>query len=172
MTLSLAAVFIPIVFMGGIVGRLLHEFAVTIILAILISGVVSVTLTPMLCARILKDEHGQKHNWFYRWSESGFQRACRPPMTAACAGASRHRPVDSGRVRRQHRWPASVLFAIMQQDFLPSDDTGQLARQRPDRRRHLVRPDDGLYRAGHEDRRAPIPMSQAMSQMDGEGAPA
>ena len=58
MTVSLAAVFIPIVFMGGIVGRLLHEFAVTIILAILFSGVVSVTLTPMLCARILKDEHG------------------------------------------------------------------------------------------------------------------
>ena len=62
MTVTLAAVFIPIVFMGGIVGRLLHEFAVTIILAILFSGVISVTLTPMLCARILKDEHGQKHN--------------------------------------------------------------------------------------------------------------
>ena len=62
MTISLAAVFIPIVFMGGIVGRLLHEFAVTIILAILCSGIISVTLTPMLCARILKDEHGVKHN--------------------------------------------------------------------------------------------------------------
>ena len=58
MTISLAAVFIPIVFMGGIVGRLLHEFAVTIIVAILFSGVISITLTPMLCARILKDEHG------------------------------------------------------------------------------------------------------------------
>ena len=56
MTLSLAAVFIPILFMSGIVGRLLHEFAVTIIIAILISGFVSVTLTPMLCARVLKDE--------------------------------------------------------------------------------------------------------------------
>src|SRR3569833_1306275 len=74
MTISLAAVFIPIVFMGGIVGRLLHEFAVTIIIAILFSGVVSVTLTPMLCARILKDEHGQKHNWFYEWSENTFNR--------------------------------------------------------------------------------------------------
>ncbi len=51
MTISLAAVFIPIVFMGGIVGRLLHEFAVTIIVAILFSGVISITLTPMLCAR-------------------------------------------------------------------------------------------------------------------------
>ena len=54
MTVSLAAVFIPIVFMGGIVGRLLHEFAVTIVLAILISGFVSVTLTPMLCSRFLQ----------------------------------------------------------------------------------------------------------------------
>ena len=54
MTVSLAAVFIPIVFMGGIVGRLLHEFAVTIIIAISVSGLVSVTLTPMLCARFLK----------------------------------------------------------------------------------------------------------------------
>ena len=51
MTVSLAAVFIPIVFMSGIVGRLLHEFAVTIIIAVLFSGVVSITLTPMLCAR-------------------------------------------------------------------------------------------------------------------------
>ena len=74
MTISLAAVFIPIVFMGGIVGRLLHEFAVTIILAILFSGIISVTLTPMLCARILKDEHGQQHNAFYRWSEDRLQR--------------------------------------------------------------------------------------------------
>ena len=81
MTISLAAVFIPIVFMGGIVGRLLHEFAVTIILAILCSGVISVTLTPMLCARILQDEHGKAHNAFYRWSENGFN-AYRTSITA------------------------------------------------------------------------------------------
>ena len=76
MTLSLAAVFIPIVFMSGIVGRLLHEFAVTIILAILFSGLalLRVTLTPMLCARFLKEEHGQKHNLVYRWSENLFNR--------------------------------------------------------------------------------------------------
>src|SRR6185503_3207983 len=72
MTASLAAVFIPLVFMGGIIGRLLHEFAVTIVLAIVFSGIVSVTLTPMLCARILKDERGEKHNAFYRWSERSF----------------------------------------------------------------------------------------------------
>ena len=59
MTLSLAAVFIPVLFMGGIVGRLLHEFAVTISVAILVSGFVSLSLTPMLCSRFLKPAHGQ-----------------------------------------------------------------------------------------------------------------
>src|SRR5262249_32354841 len=56
MTLSLAAVFIPVLFMGGILGRLLHEFAVTIMAAVLVSGFVSLTLTPMLCARWLRPE--------------------------------------------------------------------------------------------------------------------
>ena len=60
MTLSLAAVFIPVLFMGGIVGRLLHEFAVTIGVAILVSGFVSLTLTPMLCSRFLKPPHAQQ----------------------------------------------------------------------------------------------------------------
>ena len=54
MTLSLAAVFIPVLFMGGIVGRLFNEFAVTIVIAIIVSGVVSLTLTPMLCSRFLR----------------------------------------------------------------------------------------------------------------------
>src|SRR5437588_362209 len=58
MTLSLAAVFIPVLFMGGVLGRLFREFSVTICVAILISGVVSVTLTPMLCSRFLKKPHG------------------------------------------------------------------------------------------------------------------
>src|SRR6185437_10221185 len=72
MTISLAAVFIPILFMSGIVGRLLHEFAVTIMVAILISGLISVTLTPMLAARVLKDERREKHGAFYRLSENSF----------------------------------------------------------------------------------------------------
>jgi HAE1 family hydrophobic/amphiphilic exporter-1 len=124
MTISLAAVFIPIVFMGGIVGRLLHEFAVTIILAILFSGVISITLTPMLCARILKDEHGQKHNVFYRFSENSFNavqafydRTLRWSITHPRAIIA----VFFGSLA------ASVLMtAVMQQDFLPSDDTGRI----------------------------------------------
>src|SRR5437762_2743651 len=72
MTLSLAAVFIPVLFMGGVLGRLFKEFAVTICVAILISGVVSVTLTPMLCSRFLKAAHEEKRGWFYRVTEGFF----------------------------------------------------------------------------------------------------
>ena len=74
MTVSLAAVFIPILFMGGILGRLFREFAVTITLAILISGVVSITLTPMLCSRFLKPHNpNQRHNIIYRATEWFFK---------------------------------------------------------------------------------------------------
>ena len=73
MTLSLAAVFIPILFMAGILGRLFREFAITICTAILISGMVSISLTPMLCSRFLKDSKGQKHGLFYRFTERVFQ---------------------------------------------------------------------------------------------------
>jgi len=71
MTISLAAVFIPVLFMGGIVGRLLHEFAVTIVTAIFVSAFISITLTPMLCSRFVKPANHRRHGWFYRWSEVG-----------------------------------------------------------------------------------------------------
>ena len=75
MTLSVAAVFIPVLFLGGVLGRLFKEFAVTICVAILISGVVSVTLTPMLCSRFLRAPHARrlKHGWFYNGTEKFFQ---------------------------------------------------------------------------------------------------
>jgi len=127
MTISLAAVFIPIVFMGGIVGRLLHEFAVTIILAIAFSGIISVTLTPMLCSRILKSEEGQAHNAFYRWSErtfnqmqSGYERTLRWSLN--------HRPVIFG-LFLASLMAAAGLFYILPQDFLPADDTSALRAQ-------------------------------------------
>src|SRR5204863_5756408 len=72
MTLSLAAVFIPVLFMGGVVGRLLHEFAVVIGAAVIVSGVVSLTLTPMLCSRFLRPPHGG-HNRLYDASERVFE---------------------------------------------------------------------------------------------------
>ncbi|MBI3210688.1 MAG: efflux RND transporter permease subunit [Candidatus Solibacter usitatus] len=73
MTLSLAAVFIPVLFMGGLLGRLFREFAVTICVAVLISGLVSVTLTPMLCSRFLKPSHLQRRGAFYRTTEKFFE---------------------------------------------------------------------------------------------------
>ncbi|HUQ91542.1 MAG TPA: efflux RND transporter permease subunit [Bryobacteraceae bacterium] len=92
MTLSLAAVFIPILFMGGILGRLFREFAVTIAVAVLISGFVSVTLTPMLCSRLLKPASTRKQGMFFRSTERVFD------ATLALYGATlrwvlRHRPV-------------------------------------------------------------------------------
>ncbi|HZE13571.1 MAG TPA: efflux RND transporter permease subunit, partial [Chthoniobacterales bacterium] len=72
-SLSLVAVFIPLLFMGGLIGRLFHEFAVTLSAAILVSGVVSLTLTPMLCGRFLKREDpNEKRGAFYRVSERAF----------------------------------------------------------------------------------------------------
>ncbi len=124
MTLSLAAVFIPVFFMGGIVGRLLHEFAVTIITAVLISGFVSLTLTPMMCSRILRPQHGVVHGRLYQLSERGFE-ALRNAYRATLELALRHA-----------RWvmllfvaitfATAYLFVHVPKGFLPADDTGQI----------------------------------------------
>ena len=107
MTVSLTAVFIPVLFMGGIVGRLLHEFAVTIGVAILVSGFVSISLTPMLCSRFLKPPHTQKHGWFYNATERMFDAlAAALRLDAAREPALPRR--DDGRLDRaavRHRLP-------------------------------------------------------------------
>jgi HAE1 family hydrophobic/amphiphilic exporter-1 len=77
MTISLIAVFIPVLFMQGIVGRLLHEFAVTICVAILVSGFVSLTLTPMLCSRYIRHAEPESHGRFSRCSNAS-SRPCSP----------------------------------------------------------------------------------------------
>jgi HAE1 family hydrophobic/amphiphilic exporter-1 len=125
MTISLAAVFIPVLFMGGILGRLLVEFAVTIMAAVLISGFVSLTLTPMMCSRLLKaHDPNPRHGRTYMLFERGFdairefygltlrwtlrhQRAALIAFLAVC--------VLTG-----------VLFARAPKGFLPSEDSGQL----------------------------------------------
>ncbi|OLE33313.1 MAG: acriflavine resistance protein B [Alphaproteobacteria bacterium 13_1_20CM_3_64_12] len=125
MTLSLAAVFIPVLFMGGILGRLLHEFAVTIIAAVLISGFVSLTLTPMMCSRILKPHRADlRHGRLYLAFERLFD-AARNGYDASLTRALRHRRavlliflgvcVLTG-----------VLFARAPKGFLPSEDAGQI----------------------------------------------
>src|SRR6185295_6119581 len=92
MTLSLAAVFIPLLFMAGILGRLFREFAVTISVAILISGLVSVTLTPMLASRFLRAHTSSQHGRLYMATERFFDGMLRV-YDRTLLSALRHRPV-------------------------------------------------------------------------------
>ncbi len=124
MTLSLAAVFIPVLFMSGILGRLLHEFAVTIMAAVLVSGFVSLTLTPMLCARWLRPEHEKRHGRFYAATEAAFD-AWRRSYDVSLSWVLRHQRTTMFvflLVFAATGW----LFATMPKDFLPSEDSGQL----------------------------------------------
>ncbi|MGH8291518.1 MAG: efflux RND transporter permease subunit [Steroidobacteraceae bacterium] len=124
MTLSLAAVFIPVVFMGGIVGRLLHEFGGTIILAIVISGFVSISLTPMLCARVLKREQGRWHSTLFEWSETAFGKL-RDLYGRSLDWCMEHRSFILG-VFGASILASCALFEAIPMDFLPSDDIGLL----------------------------------------------
>ncbi len=122
MTISLVSVFIPVLFMGGIVGRLLHEFAITIAVAILISGFVSLSFTPMLASRFLRYRHDGRHGLIYRGLEAGFNG-----MTRA---------YDYSLQRVLHHRFATVTFAVallagtiylfftMPTGFIPSQDNG------------------------------------------------
>jgi HAE1 family hydrophobic/amphiphilic exporter-1 len=124
MTLSLAAVFIPVFFMGGILGRLLHEFAVTIIVAVLISGFVSLTLTPLLCSRMLKVEREQQHGRIYALSERLFD-ALLALYRGGLVWVLRHRRITMAAFGAIFAGTA-VFFYYMPKGFLPSDDVGQL----------------------------------------------
>jgi multidrug efflux pump len=78
LSVSLIAVFIPLLFMTGIVGRLFREFAITLSVAVVVSAIVSLTLTPMMCAKLLRPEkEGEKHGRFYRWTEGLFDASLR-----------------------------------------------------------------------------------------------
>ena len=127
MTVSLIAVFIPVIFMGGIVGRLLHEFSLTIVIAVLVSGIVSVTLTPMLCSRMLKpvkEEQAHRHNWFYRASERGFD-GLQKGYAMSLNWAMAHRRLVL--LFFFATILATVqLFRIMPEDFITAEDTGQV----------------------------------------------
>jgi HAE1 family hydrophobic/amphiphilic exporter-1 len=127
MTLSLVAVFIPILFMGGILGRLLHEFAVTITASILVSGVVSLTLTPMLCSRFLKshdEEAHQKRGAFYRGTER-FLEGMRSIYERTLHISMQHRKATIGIAGLMV--VLTVLLAWrLPQGFIPTDDTGQI----------------------------------------------
>ncbi len=124
MTLSLAAVFIPVLFMGGVLGRLFKEFAVTICVAILISGVVSVTLTPMLCSRFLRSVHDAKHGWFYRVTERFFDGMLRL-YDRTLRVALRFRLATMA-VSFLVLGATLYMFVTIPKGFIPDQDTDQL----------------------------------------------
>ena len=122
MTLSLAAVFIPLLFMGGIVGRLLHEFAVTIGAAILVSGFVSLSLTPMLCSKYLRHESAESHGRLFNLGEQVFNSSLRG-YSGSLRFVLRHKPatlmVSFGLIL------ATVyLFMVSKTGFIPDEDQG------------------------------------------------
>ena len=124
MTLSLAAVFIPVLFMGGIIGRLLHEFSVVIMMAVLVSGFVSLTLTPMLCSRFIRAQHDQKHSRVYMSLERFFERLLRR-YDVSLQWALRHRLIVMG-------FATAILlvtawqFYTIPKGFLPEVDASSL----------------------------------------------
>jgi hydrophobic/amphiphilic exporter-1 (mainly G- bacteria), HAE1 family len=123
MTLSLTAVFIPVLFMGGIVGRLLHEFAVTIGVAILVSGFVSISLTPMLCSRFLKPPHTQRHGFFYNAMERMFD-AWLKLYDVTLRGSLRFHVVTMA-ISIALLVGTVYLFGLVPKGFLPSEDQGR-----------------------------------------------
>jgi HAE1 family hydrophobic/amphiphilic exporter-1 len=124
MTLSLVAVFIPVLFMGGLVGRLLHEFAVTIGVAILVSGFVSISLTPMLCSRFLKPPHAMKHGRLYNAFERVFESWLRL-YDWSLRQSLRFRAVTMA-ISVALLVGTVYLFQIVPKGFLPSEDQGRL----------------------------------------------
>jgi HAE1 family hydrophobic/amphiphilic exporter-1 len=122
MTFSLVAVFIPVLFMSGIVGRLLHEFSVTIVVAILISGFVSLTLTPMLGSRFLKHDQHAKHGPIYRFLEWGFN-SMQSAYERTLGIALRFRLVTLA-VAVAMLFGTFYLFTTMPTGFIPSQDQG------------------------------------------------
>jgi HAE1 family hydrophobic/amphiphilic exporter-1 len=123
MTISLAAVFIPVLFMSGIMGRLFHEFAVTIMVAIAISGFVSLSLTPMLCSRFLKPP-SEHLNAFQRASERVFE-GLRLTYAWTLRRVIRHRFLTL--LTAAGTLVASIyLFGLVPKGFIPPQDVGQV----------------------------------------------
>ena len=126
MTVSLAAVFIPVLFMGGVVGRLFREFAVTIGVAILVSGVVSLSLTPMLCSRFLRPRAGAaRHGGLYNALEGLFDGLLRLYEKGLRRVLGHRRATLAGSAVVLAA--TAFLFAWIPKGFLPSEDTGRIS---------------------------------------------
>ncbi|MGC1346533.1 MAG: efflux RND transporter permease subunit [Methyloceanibacter sp.] len=124
MSISLIAVFIPILLMGGIVGRLFREFAVTISVAILISLMVSLSTTPMMCSILLRRDQGQRHGWLYLTSER-FYEGMRNGYRRSLAFALRNRQLMM-LILLSTVGLNFYLYAAIPKGFFPQQDTGRL----------------------------------------------
>ncbi len=123
-SLSLIAVFIPLLLMGGIVGRLFREFAMTVAITVVVSAVVSLTLTPMMCSRFLKNHHGQKHGVLYRVVERFFvalQNGYRRTLDVALRHQFVTLMVFFGTMAL-----TGYLYVVIPKGFFPNQDTGVL----------------------------------------------
>ena len=124
MSISLIAVFIPILLMGGIVGRLFREFAMVISISIMISLVISLATTPMMCAVMLRNDHGGKHGWFYRTSERFFDamlNAYRRSLSVALL-----HPASMMLIFFTVLGLNFYLYGVVPKGFFPQQDTGRL----------------------------------------------
>lgn len=124
MTLSLVAVFIPMLFMGGLLGRLFHEFAVTIAVSILVSGFVSLSLTPMLCSRFLRPVDHEHQSRLYRASEYVFDRFLALYDWSLKKVLKYHRTTMI--LSTVMLFVTVWLLAVVPKGFIPSQDTGQI----------------------------------------------
>ena len=124
MSTSLIAVFIPILLMGGIVGRLFREFAMVLSFAILVSMVISLTTTPMMCAHLLRSHQGVKHGRLYNWGEAMLQ-ATMDSYASALRGVLRH-PAVTMLVLGITIGVTVYLYIIIPKGFFPEQDTGRM----------------------------------------------
>ena len=124
MSTSLIAVFIPILLMGGILGRIFREFAVTLSVAVAISMIVSLTITPAMCAQFLRSEKGREHNWLYRTSETGFQRL-HEGYARSLRWVLQHQPLVLG-ITSGTVCLAIFLYVVIPKGFFPQQDTGRI----------------------------------------------
>jgi multidrug efflux pump len=125
MTLSLVAVFLPILLMGGMMGRMFREFAVTLSVAILVSLVVSLTVTPMMCAKLLKPHHLGPHGRWYRMSEAIFE-GIRGGYAGTLAWVLRHPRIMLGLTLATMAL-SGYLYTVVPKGFFPQQDTGRIS---------------------------------------------
>jgi multidrug efflux pump len=124
MSTSLIAVFIPILLMGGILGRIFREFAVTLSVAVAFSMVISLTTTPAMCAKFLKPQKGQKLNWLGRVSDAAFKRVYDGYATSL-RWVLRHQPLVLG-ITLGTVCLAISLYIVIPKGFFPQQDTGRI----------------------------------------------